>query len=206
MAGSHAYAPTQYLTMLRREDFEHIMALPSDDLDPLMSWSSRAELFHRRPKEQTPLPSENLELITTASPPSVAVRLYDASVIPVGGTVQPELPDTLPFHIDAEAEGSDKDSDTEDATEDEDDTEDATFSTEDLDSNMATVEQVYNLNMWLHLRTNEQPEEDDGITAVPGTASFVPVAFDNYLLMARMRHNGSRRTQTLKLQSEYHEP
>ena len=151
MAGSHAYAPTQYLTMLRRED-------------------------------------------------------YDVSVIPVGGTVQPELPDTLPFHIDAEAEGSDKDSDTEDATEGEDDNEDATFSTEDLDSNMTTVEQLYNLNMWLHLRTNEQPEEDDGITAVPGTASFVPVAFDNYLLMARMRHNGSRRTQTLKLQSEYHEP
>ena len=72
---------------------------------------------------------------------------------------------------------------------------------------MTTVEQLYNLNMWLQLRTNEQTEEEDhGITTVPGTVSFVPVAFDNYLLMARMRHNGSRRTQTLKLQSEYHEP
>ena len=207
MAGSHACAPTQHLTMLRREDFEPVMALQSEDLDPLMSWSSRAELFHRRPKEQAPLPSENLELITTASPPSVAVLLYDASVIPVGGTVQPELPDTLPFNIDAEAEGSDNDSDTEDATEHEDDAEDVTFSTEDLDSNMATVEQLCNLNMWLQRRTNEQPEEeDDGITVVPGTASFVPVSFDDYLFMGRMRHNGSRRTQTLKLQSDYHEP
>ncbi len=57
-----------------------------------------------------------------------------------------------------------------------------------------------------NMRTNEQPEEEDhGITAVPGTASFVPVAFDNYLLMPRISHNGSRRIQTLKLQSEYHE-
>jgi hypothetical protein len=192
--------------MLRQEDFEPVVALPSEELDTLMSWSSRAELFHRRHKEQALSPSENLELITTTSPPSVAVLLYDASVIPVGGTVQPELPNTLPFHIDAEAEGSDNDSDTEDATEDEGDTEDATFSTEDLDSTMAIVEQLHNLNMLLQLRTSEHPEgEDDGITAVPGTVSSAPVAFDHYLLMARMRHNGSRRTPTLKLQSDYHE-
>jgi hypothetical protein len=205
MAGSHTCAPTQQLTILRPEAVEPVMALPSEDLDPLMSWSSRAELFHRCPKEQVLLPSENLELITSASPPPVAARLYDASVIPVGGgTVQPELPDILPFHIDTEAEGSDNDSDTKDAAEDEDDTEDAT---EDLESNMATVDQLYNLNMWLQRRANEQPEEeDDEITAVPGPASFVPVSFDDYLFMGRMRHNGSRRTTTLKLQSDYHEP